>query len=291
MSDHTRTVAAVLGTFIVAAAACSGTSGGGGTGGMTGTGGVDGGLCHTLSLEYADAVITAVACKPGAPNQCQVVVSPSPTPCPGSECTDYHVVNDGTAVQSLLQQWLAACAPSPVGCTDIGCREGIPAVCVPTSPGATTGTCVALASDAGVGIAPDGGESCDQLEADYVAAMAAAKSCTPGAPKQCASYVVQALGDGTTCLPMTLVNDPSGVNAVLDKWFPQCRLGGGLIECDPVFTATCVADADAAGTGSCVDTQCGPGMSVHYVIDEAGVAGPAFCAPLTDGGTGGDRPL
>jgi hypothetical protein len=291
MSDHKRTIVVVMGTFIFAAAACSGTPGGGGAGGKTGTGGVDGGLCNTLSLKYADAVTAAVACTPGAPGQCQVLVSPSPTACPGSQCADYQIVNDGTAVQSVLQEWLAACEPSPGSCTDIGCREGIPAACVPTSPGATTGTCAALGSDAGVGIAPDGGQSCTQLAADYVAAVAAAKSCTPGAPKQCASYVVQRLGDSASCLPVTLVNDPSGLNAVLGKWSPQCDLTGGLFECSPTFTATCLADADAdagaAGTGSCVDVQCGPGMSLHSIVDDAGVEGPAFCAPSADGGTDG----
>jgi hypothetical protein len=104
---------------------------------------------------------------------------------------------------------------------------------------------------------------------------------------------VQRLSDSASCLPMTLVNDPSGLNVALDKWSPQCDLTGGLFECSPAFTATCVADSDAgaAGTGSCVDVQCGPGMSLHFIVDDAGVAGPPFCAPFADGGTdGGHHP-
>lgn len=293
MSDHRRTAAAVIGTLIFAAAACSGTPGGGGAGGMTGTGGADAGLCNSLSLKYADAVTAAVACTPGAPGQCQVLVSPSPTYCPSSHCGDYQIVSDGTVVQSVLQEWLAACEAPPGGCPAVvGCLQPIPAACVPTGPGATAGTCVALGSDAGVGIAPDGGESCNQLAADYVAAVAAAKSCTPGAPNQCATFVMKMPSESAACLPLTLVNDPSGVNAALEKWSTQCQFTGGLLECDPIFTAACVADADggAAGTGSCVDTQCGPGMAVYSIVDDAGVRGPGLCAPFTDGGPVGGHP-
>jgi hypothetical protein len=88
-------------------------------------------------------------------------------------------------------------------------------------------------------------------------------------------------------VPTTYVNDLAAADVALGKWSGQCQLDG-LLECGSgSFTSTCVANADAGapGTGSCVDVPCGLGESVHYIIDDAGVAGPGFCAPLTDGGT------
>jgi hypothetical protein len=110
---------------------------------------------------------------------------------------------------------------------------------------------------------PDGGESCDQLVADYTAAVIAALACTPGAPNQCQSYVSTTAANGPDpCRPMTVVNDPTGVNAALQRWSAQCQVTDAilLIICDPpTQKASCVPNVDA-GTFSRTAGTCVPSI-------------------------------
>jgi hypothetical protein len=175
-------------------------------------------------------------------------------------------VNDGATVETVREEWLAACEPGVHSeCIAIACAAPTPpSTCVPASPGAPTGTCVPYGSDAGAAVVPDGGESCDQLVVDYQAAVTAALACTPGAPNQCQSYVTTTVANGpdpSDCRPMTVVNDPSGVNATLQRWSAQCFTGGPilLIKCDPpTQQASCVPNVDAGAVsgsaGTCVPT-------------------------------------
>ena len=285
-------ISTIVGSVVLAGIACSGaplggrgTGGSGGdgapctvftgcgtgaggdiaTGGAAGSDAGDGVLCSQLTDAYSAAVTAALACTPGAPNQCQAQVGSVPTVCPGSGCGGQELVNDATGVEKVRGEWLAACEPG-VHIECIGSCDVLPppSTCVPTSPGATTGTCVPFGSDAGAAVVPDGGESCDQLVADYDAAVTAALACTPGAPNQCQSYVSTTAANGpdpADCRAMTLVNDPTGVNAALQRWSAQCFTGGPilLIKCDPpTQQASCVPNVDAGAVsgsaGTCVPT-------------------------------------
>ncbi len=241
-------------------------TGAGGVNGSGGAGGRDAALCAQSNADYASALTAALACTPGAPNQCQAIVASYPTVCPGSDCSNLQYVNDGTTVEAVRERWLDACEPGVrIECVAIACNPPAPpATCVPTGPGATTGTCVSYGSDAGAAVVPDGGESCDQLVADYAAAVTAALACTPGAPNQCQSYVTTTVANGpvpSDCGPMTVVSDPTGVNAAQQRWSAQCFTGGPilLIKCDPpTQQASCVPNVDAgavsASAGTCVPT-------------------------------------
>jgi hypothetical protein len=233
------------------------------TGGTVGADAGDGALCSQLTDTYSAAVTAALACTPGAPNQCQALVAIAPTACPGS-CGGQEFVNDATVVEISRQKWLAACEPDVhIECVEVTCTPPQPpSVCAPTGAGAATGTCVPYGSTAGAGVVPDGGESCDQLAADYAGAVTAALACTPGAPNQCQSYVATAAAnspDPSECSPMTVVNDPTGVNAALQRWSAQCFTGGPilLVRCDPpTQKASCVPNVDAGAVsgvaGTCV---------------------------------------
>jgi hypothetical protein len=241
-------------------------TGAGGNNGSGGTGGRDVALCAQSNAAYSSALTAAMACTPGAPNQCQAIVAAYPTVCPGSDCSNLQYVNDGTTVEAARQKWLATCEPEVrIECIATACDPpAAPSTCVPTSPGTATGTCIPYGSDAGATVVPDGGESCDQLVADYTAAVTAALACTPGATNQCQSYATTTVANGpdpSDCRPMTVVNDPSGVNAALQRWSTQCFTGGPilLIKCDPpTQKASCVPNVDAGAVsgsaGTCVPT-------------------------------------
>ncbi|HLK90809.1 MAG TPA: hypothetical protein VKZ18_13000 [Polyangia bacterium] len=232
----------------------SGTAGAGltGSGGINGAGGGSA-LCNELTAEYAQATTAALACTPGAPNQCQVLVEIQPSACP--DCGQMFV-NDGTNVQAVGAKWIAACGPVPAGsCPSYSCASPAPVTCVPTSPGATTGTCVKYGSDAGAELAPDGGESCDQLAADYQAAVTAAQACTPGVPNQCQTDVYPLPKGPQGCPFPTAINDPTQVNAIWQKWANQCDPSTAilLIKCDDPGPAVCVGNFD----GGVVSTKAG----------------------------------
>jgi len=206
--------------------------------GAGGTGGIDTALCADLESAYAAALTAAYACTPGAPGQCQALVDTIPMECPVECGPNATYVNDNTQLEAVRGQWLRACDPNGLhSCIEIACTPTlVPSVCVPTTPGATTGTCVPYGSDAGAGIAPDGGESCDELVADYTAAVSAAKACTPGAPNQCEVLLNQlpsACNSG--CTATVAANDATAVNAAWSKWASQCALDFGcpLSICDP----------------------------------------------------------
>ena len=238
-----------------------GTTGAGGTKGTGGTGGTTmdagTGLCDQIAAKYQTALAVASACTPGAADQCQYVVGNVPANCPTSACGDEIYVNETSLVESERENWLnAGCGGPPQLCIEIACNPP-PAACVPDSPGATTGTCVQFLAGADGGAAPDAGESCDQLAADYSAAVAAALLCTPGAPNQCQASIDPMLTacDDSCGTPIS-GNDPSGVNAARMKWVARCGGNAGcvLVVCDPPRTATgaCLPDGNDAGAGTCV---------------------------------------
>jgi hypothetical protein len=273
-----KTTGAIVALLGISGLACAGAplGGGNGTGGSAppcttytgcgtgagGTGGVDPVLCGQIDSAYASALKAAYACTPGAPDQCQVVVATVPTECPDSACGQQAYVNDKISqIEPVRGQWLRACDMSGIhSCPNTGpCDPPLPpAVCVPDGPGATAGTCVPYGSDAGAGIAPDGGESCDQLAADYTVAVNGALDCTVGAPNQCQTLVDPTImGCTSGCEATQVVNDATGVNAAWMRWAAQCALDLGctLSICDPPpVTATCVPDqlAKLANGGICV---------------------------------------
>jgi hypothetical protein len=232
---------------------CGGTSGGP----------VDAGaVCEQLAERYQTVLAAARFCTPGAPNQCQSLVANVPSNCPGSVCSELMYVNDGASVEAARESWLGrSCAPNSL-CIEKDCGTP-PGVCSPD------GICVFAGADGGTGtatdggstdVAPDGGESCAQLAADYAAAVKAAQACTPGAQSQCQ---VPASTFATTC-PITgcgdetYVNSTPGVDDAISRWLAQC---GQPVACPDILCVppqlpayTCVASGPSdAGTarGTC----------------------------------------
>jgi hypothetical protein len=122
----------------------TGQGGGGGTagaagqdgGGMGGQGGqaIDGGkTCSQLVTDYADALIVAKQCTPGAIDQCQQLVQGILSSCTG--CEQY--VNDSTTLTAIRKQWTNQGCMVPVLCPAIACIMPGPSTCVTT--GTTTG--------------------------------------------------------------------------------------------------------------------------------------------------------
>jgi hypothetical protein len=213
---------------------CGGTPLVGGTGGSPGTGGgypafdgggaggINGALCAQAVNAYAGALSAALACTPGAADQCQVLVGTTPTECgPGSACGSQAYANDGTQIEAARGAWLSACTSGAyLGCPLVECYPPAPpSTCVPTSPGAATGLCVPNAS----GVAPPGGESCDQLALDYAAAVTAALACTPGAPNQCQATISPLLtACNDPCVRYLGAGDVTTVTTIWAKWAAQC---------------------------------------------------------------------
>ena len=234
-----------------------------GLGGSLGAGGIGGApdagngvICEQLAQKYSAVLSAAAACTPGAPGQCQVVVGNVPTNCPSSLCGQQSYVDDSYSaeLEEVRQSWLdEGCGGPPSTCITV-CDPPPPSVCLPTIPGAVTGTCVPYGSDAGASSAPDGGESCNQLAADYAAAVSAAVACTPGAPNQCRSNVYPLTAQ--TCPPATAVNDATAANAILQRWEAQCQpvLQILLIKCDDPPPAICVPSIDAGAASTLAGT-------------------------------------
>jgi hypothetical protein len=253
----------------------------GGLGGSGGSGGtiVDGGnsvICEQLAEKYAAVVSAAAACTPGAPNQCQALVGNVPTNCPDSLCGDQSYVNDGASVEAMRDSWLnEGCGGPPNLCIAIACDPApTPSVCMPvpsagtsTGKSSSVGICVPVSStdggapDAGAtDAAPsDGGETCDQLAADYAVAVTAAETCTPGAASQCLVRVsmVPSACPLTGCGPEVYVTDASGVKTALARWVAQCAkqpIACSQIACQPPVSAvSCLpqSTADGGTTGVC----------------------------------------
>ncbi|HXJ21900.1 MAG TPA: hypothetical protein VMT03_16870 [Polyangia bacterium] len=213
---------------VTVAAGCGGSLGTGGSraaGGGSGTGGaggIDVARCNQAVAEYATALSAELACTPGAPNQCQVLVGLQPTLCGGqTACGGQEYANDNTLVETARGEWLGACGNNEwLGCPVYACDPPAPpSTCVPTAPGASTGSCVPNPSN----VVPDGGESCDQLAADYTAAVSAALACTPGAPNQCQSTLSPAVSAcNDDCNRYLGANDTTSVTAIWQTWAAQC---------------------------------------------------------------------
>jgi hypothetical protein len=121
---------------------------------------------------------------------------------------------------------------------------------------------ISSTSDGGLGGSPgtggttgtggSGGLTCDQLQADYQAALATARDCSVGATNQCQKTVASALGcNGCP----TFVNDDSGLSQFQNAW----NQGGcsqnqvcANIACLAPKAATC--KARDAGGAACVDS-------------------------------------
>ena len=235
-----------------------------------GSGGVS---CYQLSAAYTAALKTALACTPGAPDQCQAIAALTLTACRDSSL-DWEYVNDTTEVEPALRSWRDACPPSAnsvANCSDGLAEQAVapPSTCIPTSPGATTGTCMPYGSDAAAGIAPDGGESCDRLAADYVATVSAALACTPGAPNQCRQPNVPAdinHCDGV-CPTNETVNDPNSVLEAYVKWADQCQTCPWPACATPTWrTGVCVPVDGGSPTGGI----CIPGTPIGYGGSDGG---------------------
>jgi hypothetical protein len=249
---------------LVAAAALAGcgrtalTSGSPGTGGGHGMdGGAGGAACDQLESTYALARTAAHDCTPGAPHQCQALVPLNPRACPPDHLDEYEYVNDDTQVLAALAAWNAACLPNGWDCPN-GVTDGVPyaerSTCVPAGTDATTGSCVTV-MDAGV---PDGGETCEQLAADYAWALSAALACTPGAANQCQQFADR----DVPCIPnqcptLVGVNDSTGPTAAEQRWSLQCGRGSGClaIACNGVIeprTACVPVDSGSPTGGLCM---------------------------------------
>lgn len=233
--------------------ATGGSTGMGGTpaaGGATGTAGAGGSFCNDLLSHYMVAFGQASACTPGAPAQCQALAATYPASCP--TCGILQPVNDATTLETIRTEWVQSCAVTDQTCIELGCGQP-PGVCVPTSPGATTGWCMLGGADAGTAV--DGGETCDQLVIDYKAAVIAAMACTPGAPNQCQASATPSLPTCPTgCDPVLSINDASGVNELRMRWAAQCGTDVACpqIVCQPpAVIGTCTSSGDAGG-GTCV---------------------------------------
>jgi hypothetical protein len=236
--------------LVCAGVGCSGAQLGGGN------------VCEQLNASYAAAVPAELVCTPGAPYQCQALVATSPTECTDDACGAQLYVNDNTTTEMIRGQWLRTCDPNGIhSCPVYTCDPPAPtAACVSDGPGATTGTCVPTSRGGGAGILVDGGESCDQLAADYTAAVNAARVCTPGAPGQCQINVNTA---PSTCTPDQCdatgwVSDATAIDAAQARWLAQCGVIEGClgIICIPQ-SVSCVPNASGdagTATGLCTAT-------------------------------------
>jgi hypothetical protein len=223
--------------------------------------------CAQINASYQAAVSAALACTPGAPNQCEVRVASTPMECQQA-CGNGIPVNDDTTIEMIREQWLRSCDPNPPhSCPYIPCDPPVPpAACIPDGYGSATGTCVAGAGDGGAGIPSDAGPSCDQLATDYSAAVYAATACTPGAPNQCQALAARLPANcPDLCNGSSRVNDTTSVEAARQSWL-AAGCGGP--------PTTCVAMDCVQLPGVCVPDPQGSGSCTFVSRSEAGVVGP-----------------
>ena len=132
--------------------------------------------------------------------------------------------------------------------------------------------------------------SCDALVAQYAAAVAAARTCTPGSPGQCQQVVDENLAVCGSC--QINVNDASQTAAIEQAWRaagcadrpdqPPC----GMIACQSAVTDVCVAASD--GKGTCSSALDGPKMDASAAstsdagIDDCSSLSAAFAQALAD---------
>jgi hypothetical protein len=97
-----------------------------------------------------------------------------------------------------------------------------------------------------------GGPTCDQIQAAYQAALAAARECSVDGSNQCQKTVASGLGCGGC---PTFVNDDSGLSQYDNAWNQAgCGQNQGCpaIACLAPKSATC--KASDAGGAACVDS-------------------------------------
>ena len=220
----------------------------------------DGGeSCAELAADYAAAVSAARACTRGVPGQCAQSFPTTVSPCDGV-CPPVVWVSGPTDAELIREKWGHQCGPSCSG--DICTGSPGPWVCVPVDGGSPLGGICAPGTpppDAGVGGAPDGGESCDQLSNDYAATLQGALTCTPGAPDQCQAEAHSEAACNGGCSFKVAVNDPNGTDTAWQRWAAQCLSGSCLqYQCDSQSAAAarraCVAVSGGSPTGGiCVE--------------------------------------
>ncbi len=87
-----------------------------------------------LAAEYADVVVAAQSCTPGAPYRCQGDFFPSLPPCSSGGCE--VVVNDATVLGDIFNAWgSAGRGPVPPNCPTVTCPTLTFGQCIPTGGG------------------------------------------------------------------------------------------------------------------------------------------------------------
>jgi hypothetical protein len=103
----------------------------------------------------------------------------------------------------------------------------------------------------GVAAGGSGGESCQEIQTEYAAALEQAKQCVPGAANQCTKTAQSSLDCGCA----THVNDDSGLSDYASRWAASgCRAGVCPAIACLVQSAIC-APIDGGGGGRCEDTS------------------------------------
>jgi hypothetical protein len=106
-----------------------------------GCGGSSSASCQRLMNDYTNALPAALACDPGAPNQCQLVAMSGT-----AKCSCGPIVQDPTQLNAIVAQLHAAgCIPAPVA-RCLPCTSP-PFACVANDAGG--GTCTPQPSTAG----------------------------------------------------------------------------------------------------------------------------------------------
>jgi hypothetical protein len=197
-----------------AGSAGGGGAGGSGVGGGAGAGGVSG-YCNT----DGDCTWRTTGC---CEETCMAVTDPVPT---------------GTVTCTI-----ACIAPAPCGCVNHQCAEE-------TGAGGQGGAGGGAAGSGGAG-----GATCTALEAEYAAALPAAKTCTVSASGQCQQRIGYALPPeicDTGCSDL-YVNDSSALRSIISTWQqsgcprPVCS----NIACGPPPSETCVSVDGGSGVCS-----------------------------------------
>jgi hypothetical protein len=111
---------------------------------------------------------------------------------------------------------------------------------------------VAGCSSSGSPARGDGGRTCQQLLADYNAAVSAASACTPGAPNQCQAAVSVSICAGCN----RYVTDATAVEAASAQFFGQkCHQSGPtactFTSCIQIGPWGCVATDSGSAGGFC----------------------------------------
>ena len=113
-------------------------------------------------------------------------------------------------------------------------RSGAPAW--PGARAPSTGVRIVTPIDGGP--VSDGGSVCDDLRAEYNAALPGAGDCTPGAPDQCSQMVRTVVGVPPACDPNCMqmyVNDATALTALATAYEQSCPSAATclLIACEP----------------------------------------------------------